>query len=172
MAANFGNAWTAPATQRDLMKYQTVHADPRIRMDDDPVRVRDQQTAANLARQRDVSARDNRPEPVWQHEQLAITGRDKTGLLPPGLVFADRTQELSSGIPELTWFLPAPIGNLCTDRFQELIRPGSSFLPFGVAQSAPCWKATSIWSNLFQWRCNPIACMVTHLPREAGEVPN
>ena len=134
MTANFGDARSIPATQRDLMEDQAVHANPGIRMDDDSVWMRDQQAAANLARQRDIGARNDCPKPVWQHEQLAIKDRDKTGLLAPGLVFADGTQQLSSGIPELTRFLPAPIGYLCTNSSQELIHPGSSFALWSSAR--------------------------------------
>ena len=140
MTADFRDARPIPATQRDLMEDQTVHANPGFRMNDDPVWVRDQQAASNLARQRDIGARNGRPEAVWQHEQLAIKGCDKAGLSSPGLVFADRPQKLSSGIPELARFLPAPIGYLCTDGFQEL--PRSSFSPFGAAYGVLSWKGS------------------------------
>ena len=80
VASDFRDAWPAPATQRYLMKDQAVHANLGLWVYDNPVRVRDQQAAANPACQRDIGARNDRPEPVWQHEQLAIKGCDKAGL--------------------------------------------------------------------------------------------
>ena len=42
MTANFRDALLISAAQRDLVEDQAVHANPGIRMYDDPVRVRNQ----------------------------------------------------------------------------------------------------------------------------------
>ena len=54
-------------TDGDLLEQQAIRADFSVRMDDDPVRMRQQQTAAQLAIERNVGAGHHAPTSVPQY---------------------------------------------------------------------------------------------------------
>jgi hypothetical protein len=58
---------TVVSTNGDLLEQQTIGPDSRVRMDDDAIRMRQQQTAAQFAIQGNVGAGDYAPTSVSQH---------------------------------------------------------------------------------------------------------
>ena len=68
-----GNLWNASSvtgSNGHLLKDQTVHADPCIGMNDDSIGVRNQQSAAKLTIQGNVSACHDAPKPMAQCDAL------------------------------------------------------------------------------------------------------
>jgi len=63
MTADSGHAAVVGA-DRDLLEQQAIRADLGVRMDDNAVRMRQQQTASQLAIQRNVGASHHAPAPV------------------------------------------------------------------------------------------------------------
>jgi len=66
MTADLGRA-TLTNTQRYLLEQQAIRADLGVRMDDDAIRMRQQQTAAQFAIQRNIGAGDHTPIAVPQY---------------------------------------------------------------------------------------------------------
>jgi hypothetical protein len=60
----------------NLLKNKAINTNCGKGMNDNTIRVRDQQPPTNLAGQRDVGPRDGRPKPVPQDENLAHEVRD------------------------------------------------------------------------------------------------
>jgi len=65
MTTDFGYA-TVVSTNGDLLEQQTIWPDSGVRMDDDAIRMRQQQTAAQFAVERDVGASHYAPTSVSQ----------------------------------------------------------------------------------------------------------
>jgi hypothetical protein len=82
MTADSGRA-TLTNTERHLLEQQAIRADFSLRMDDDAVRMRQQQATAQLAIQRNVGAGDYAPASVPQYRASA---RDRSPQAACGLV--------------------------------------------------------------------------------------
>jgi hypothetical protein len=67
MARDYRDAMFATASNGHLLKDQAIHADFRIRMNDNPIRMREQQPSAEAAIQRDICTSDYAPKPVIQY---------------------------------------------------------------------------------------------------------
>jgi hypothetical protein len=76
-------------TDCDLLHDQTINPYDSIRMNDDAVRVRNQQTTADFAREVDFSLRHYRPEPVAEYQVPAHEERREPCLPLQGLIAAD-----------------------------------------------------------------------------------
>jgi len=111
MAGDLGNPGRVSASERYLMEDQAVHANLRVRVDNDAVRVRDQQSAADLTRKRDFCTGDDTPEAMTKDENLAIKYAEKSASGAPILIASDCEQKLPSWIPELTGLLACPVRN-------------------------------------------------------------
>src|SRR5450631_3913260 len=84
-------------------------------MNNDSIRMRDKQAAADPTIQGDIGAGHDAPEPVAQHDDLAQESCNNPGSLAPMLIAADRQQQFSAGIPELSGVLPCPVRDLGAD---------------------------------------------------------
>jgi hypothetical protein len=116
VASDFRLALSTVRSDGHLLKYQTIHPDPRLGMDHDPIRVRDEQAPADTAAQRYVSPRHDAPEAMAQDKPLARQNRDWSPLAPPMLVASDSSQKLSAGIPKATRSLARPVRNVSAYR--------------------------------------------------------
>ena len=95
--------------KRDLLHDQAVDANGRLRMNDNAVRMRDHQPAADLRVERNVGAGHSRPETVTQHDDRAAQRGQRAGDL---LVVADRLQQLSPRVPKPARGFARPVRNL------------------------------------------------------------
>lgn len=113
MTSDFWEArsFAAGVTDRHLLKYQTIYANLGSRMNDNAVRVRDQQSSSDLAIEWDVSTSGNRPKTMAQDDRLADACCKEALLFLPVLIAADCEQELSPGVPKPGRCFTTPVGN-------------------------------------------------------------
>jgi hypothetical protein len=112
MVADHGQSFNATtASECNLLKYKAIDADPGARVDDDSIRVRDQEASADVAIERNVGSRHDAPKPVAEHDPFSRDiGQGARSALPT-LIGAHAEQQLATGIPKLTRRFPCPIGN-------------------------------------------------------------
>src|SRR5262245_24255346 len=84
---------------RHLLEDQTVRAEDHGRMNDDPVRMREHQTAADLHFERDLRAGDDRPEAMLSDGGFAAELGDLSWSRDPSLIFADRSEQSLRRVP-------------------------------------------------------------------------
>ncbi len=114
VAADFRqfSSGAAAVPDRYLLKYQAVHADPGIRMDDDSVRVRNKQSASDPAVERDIRAGHDRPKTMAQDDDPSVASSDVSRLLPQILIAPYGPEKFSARIPELHRPLTPPVRNV------------------------------------------------------------
>jgi hypothetical protein len=89
LGADVGQAWTASASNRDLLKYEAIDADFRGWMYDDAVGVRHQQASPDVAIEGDVGSGHNGPELMAKRGNLAKHASDWPTVLLPVLILPD-----------------------------------------------------------------------------------
>ena len=98
---------------RDLVKQQTVRADLRIRMNNDAVRMGQEQAASQLAIQWNISARDHRPPAMSEHCEPAQPSATYTCGIEEPLIVANARQKGTRGCPFKRGFLfPRPVRDI------------------------------------------------------------
>ena len=110
MAAKYRRALAPFAhAQRDLLHDQAVDANDSLRMNDNAVRMRDHQPAADFGVKRNVGARDGGPEAMAKHDERTAQPSERAR---KALVIANRFQKLSPRVPEAAGGLARPVGRL------------------------------------------------------------
>jgi hypothetical protein len=112
MAINNREPGSPTTTQRNLLKYQTIYSNLGIGMNDNTVRVRNYQTAANLTIERDVCAGNDTPKTMPQDQTLTNDARNDSSPLMPILITPDGKKQFSTRVPELSRPFTAPVGDL------------------------------------------------------------
>jgi hypothetical protein len=87
-----GNTRSLSVSDRNLLKDQAIHADLSFRMNYDAIGMGNEETAANLACQRDIGAGYGTPEPMAQHQPLNYSCRHNAVAALPLLVAAYRRE--------------------------------------------------------------------------------
>lgn len=122
VAADLRNATSIACSDSNLLKNQTFHADAGFGMNDDAVRMRDEQAAAYAAGQRDIGAGDHAPKAMAQNKIFAQEDRHGTSFGAPMLIAPDGLEQLATGIPEPPRLLTSPIRDFGADAGCRLIQ--------------------------------------------------
>jgi hypothetical protein len=120
---------------RHLLGNNAIDANPGRGMDNDPIRMIDQQAPTNVTTERDFGAGHDTPEPVAEDEIFAGQHRKQSGFVTPILISADRQEELSAGIPKSVRSLAIPIGEFSANPLTIIAR-------FGHNRKIPNWCLT------------------------------
>jgi hypothetical protein len=115
MSPDYRQSAPVPSANRYLMEDKTIDAYFGFGMNDDTIWMRQQQSSADLAIQRDVRTGDDRPNPMAENIYLARQQGHGPGSLAPSLVASDRAQQFAAWIPEASWLLACPVRDFRTN---------------------------------------------------------
>jgi hypothetical protein len=100
-----------PLGQGHLLENETVRPDPRVGVNDDPVRVKEQEAIPEMAVQGNVCPGHHAPESVLEHGGVSNAGGEKARALTARLIASQAPQETARRIPESPRLLSAQIWN-------------------------------------------------------------
>lgn len=98
---------------RHLLKDQAIRPDLNIRMNDDAVWMRQEQTTPQFAIQRNIGARDCRPPPMFEYGQSAQPSGAKSSVIQQTLIIPNTRQKGARGGPfQHPFLLTGPVGDI------------------------------------------------------------
>nr|WP_240535733.1 hypothetical protein [Bradyrhizobium sp. STM 3809] len=101
MIADRGNGAAAfDRANRNLLKQKAIYADLGVGVDDDPVRVWNQEAPSDVAIEGDISPCNDAPEAMAKNQNLAADGSEGSAAALPILISAHSEQQFSTGVPE------------------------------------------------------------------------
>ncbi len=121
VASDLGNPALVAIAQSHLLEDQAVDANFRVGMNNNAVRMWDEEAAPDLTGQRDICAGDDAPKAVAQDKNFAEKITEEAAASAPKLIASDRKKKLPPRIPELPWNLARPIWSIGADLVHRLV---------------------------------------------------
>src|SRR4051794_27934478 len=99
MPSDHWNPAAPPAAECNLMKNKTINADPYLRVNNNSVRMGDEQTSTYLTSKRNICTRHDAPKVMSKRNYFAAHPTQNTAFVSPVLIAAQRQEQFATGIP-------------------------------------------------------------------------